>query len=72
MERMARAQRIVRDLFEAYMDDPRRLPTEWQPEDATARGDRYARRVCDFIAGMTDRYAIDQHRRLFDLDPVFR
>jgi dGTPase len=28
--------------------------------------------VCDFIAGMTDRYALDQHKRLFDLDPLFR
>jgi dGTPase len=72
LERMARAQRIVRDLFEAYMDDSRRLPPEWQPDEGATRGDRYARRVCDFIAGMTDRYAIDQHRRLFDVDPIFR
>jgi dGTPase len=33
---------------------------------------RYARHVCDFIAGMTDRYALECHRRLFDLDPLFR
>ncbi|MGH6855409.1 MAG: hypothetical protein ACREDN_08315, partial [Aestuariivirga sp.] len=33
---------------------------------------RFARQVCDFIAGMTDRYALDQHKRLFDLDPLFR
>lgn len=72
LDRMERAQRIVRDLFEAYMDDPRRLPPEWQLDEAPNRGDRHARRVCDFIAGMTDRYAIDQHRRLFDLDPIFR
>ena len=69
---MARARRVVRDLFEAYMGDPGLLPQNWRDvaiKDDTAR---YARQVCDFIAGMTDRYALDQHKRLFDLDPLFR
>ena len=69
---MDRAQRVVRDLFEAYTGDPELLPQNWR---ATARPDdpgRYARQVCDFIAGMTDRYALDQHKHLFDLDPLFR
>ena len=71
-EIMARARRVVRDLFEAYMGDPGLLPQNWRDvaiKDDTAR---YARQVCDFIAGMTDRYALDQHKRLFDLDPLFR
>ena len=69
---MDRAQRVIRDLFEAYMNDPALLPPGWQ-EQAVGRSDRQsARQVCDFIAGMTDRYAIEQHKRLFDLDPLFR
>jgi dGTPase len=71
-EAMDRAQRVIRDLFEAYMNDPALLPPGWQ-EQAVGRSDRQsARQVCDFIAGMTDRYAIEQHKRLFDLDPLFR
>ncbi|WP_290544030.1 deoxyguanosinetriphosphate triphosphohydrolase [Aestuariivirga sp.] len=61
---MARARRVVHDLFAAYMEDPRLLPAGWQ--------DGRPRQVCDFIAGMTDRYAIAEHQRLFDLDPLFR
>ncbi|MCA0434430.1 MAG: deoxyguanosinetriphosphate triphosphohydrolase [Proteobacteria bacterium] len=71
MQTMARAQRVIRDLFEAYMQDPSLLPKEWREEGEIERS-RYARQVCDFIAGMTDRFAIDQHKRLFDLDPLFR
>jgi len=63
-EIMARARRVMHDLFDAYMNDPKLLPAGWQ--------DGQARQVCDFIAGMTDRYALEQHKRLFDLDPLFR
>lgn len=63
-EIMARARRVVSDLFAAYMHDPLLLPPGWQ--------DGRARQVCDFIAGMTDRYALAEHKRLFDLDPLFR
>ena len=63
-EIMARARRVMHDLFDAYMNDPKLLPADWQ--------DGQPRQVCDFIAGMTDRYALDQHKRLFDLDPLFR
>jgi dGTPase len=63
-EIMARARRVMHDLFAAYMNDPKLLPAGWQ--------DGQARQICDFIAGMTDRYALDQHKRLFDLDPLFR
>jgi dGTPase len=69
---MDRAQRVVRDLFQAYLADADLLPQNWRA--AAIRGDeaRYARQVCDFIAGMTDRYALEQHKHLFDLDPLFR
>ncbi len=69
---MARARRVVRDLFEAYLGDPKLLPANWREDSFTDDKSRFARQVCDFIAGMTDRYALDQHKRLFDLDPLFR
>lgn len=69
---MQRAQRVIRDLFEAYLADPKQLPATWREDSFTDDKSRFARQVCDFIAGMTDRYALDQHKRLFDLDPVFR
>lgn len=69
---MARAQRVLADLFEAYMTKPDLLPRAWQPENDEPQDGRHARRVCDFVSGMTDRFAMDEHRRLFDLDPQFR
>ena len=67
---MSKAKRIVRDLFELLHAEPDLMPPEWQKGCDGPRGFRSARRVCDFIAGMTDRFAIDEHRRLFDLhDP---
>jgi dGTPase len=47
-------------LFLAYRADPRLLPPEWRPADASGA----ARAIGDFIAGMTDRYAIRQYRDL--------
>ena len=55
------AQRVVSGLFAAYRDDPRRLPEEWRnrlPEDEPA----VSRHIADFIAGMTDRYAVSRYR----------
>jgi dGTPase len=69
---MERARRLVADLFEVYMNDNELLPKQWRRDLDPAPDARYARRVCDFIAGMTDRYAMDEHKRLFDLDPLFR
>jgi dGTPase len=72
LEIMERAQRVIRDLFHAYMNDEKLLPSDWREDHPISDQSRYARQVCDFIAGMTDRYALDQHKRLFDLDPLFR
>ncbi len=69
---MDRARRVVRDLFGAYMADAGLLPASWRGSAVKDDTPRYARQVCDFIAGMTDRYALEQHKRLFDLDPLFR
>ena len=72
MDIMARAQRVIRDLFNAYMNDEKLLPKDWREDAPISDQSRYARQVCDFLAGMTDRFALDQHKRLFDLDPLFR
>jgi dGTPase len=54
----AKARRVVRELFEAFRADPGCLPPEWQGGGVIA--------VCDYVAGMTDGYALEEHRRLFD------
>ncbi len=72
LEIMERAQRVIRDLFNAYMNDEKLLPKDWREDAPISDQSRYARQVCDFLAGMTDRFALDQHKRLFDLDPLFR
>lgn len=67
---MSKAQRIVCDLFGLLHREPGQLPPEWQGGCDGAGGMKTARRVCDFIAGMTDKFAIEEHARLFDLhDP---
>ncbi len=61
--RMAKkAQRFIRDLFLAYVEDPRTLPPEFQSRAAT---EGLHRVICDYIAGMTDRYAEEEYRKLF-------
>jgi dGTPase len=69
---MGDAEGVVQNLFRRYCEDPAALPAEWR-EQAPARGSRaYARHVADFIAGMTDRFALAEHRRLFDATPDLR
>jgi len=62
------ARRILRELFALFMEESDVLPGEWferlQGQDDSGR----ARVVCDYIAGMTDRYAIEEHRRLYHMD----
>jgi dGTPase len=57
-------RRVVRDLFDLYLPHPERLPEEWRVEAAGRSKRETARLVCDYIAGMTDRYALDEHNRL--------
>jgi dGTPase len=61
------AKRILRELFELFLAEPELLPPTWQLGGDGAGGTRTARRVCDYIAGMTDDFAIEEHRRLFSL-----
>ncbi len=63
----SKARRVVKDLFGLYMAEPNILPPEWQARCDPRSKARTARAVCDFIAGMTDRFAIEEHRKLFDL-----
>lgn len=63
--RMAsKARRIVTDLFEAFLAEPELLPPEFQAR----AGEDKARATADYVAGMTDRYAILEHRRLFAIE----
>jgi dGTPase len=63
------AEQIVKDLFDAYYADPRTMPESWREGlDCTEKRVK-ARSVADFLAGMTDTYAIREHRRLFDRTP---
>jgi dGTPase len=66
----SKARRVVRELFNAFMNDTALMPDEHaghaQRLTASAADAGKARAVADYIAGMTDRYAILEHRRLFD------
>jgi dGTPase len=66
----SKARRVVRQLFDAFFDDVNLMPTEHRElavrSDAALGAPGRARAVADYIAGMTDRYAILEHRRLFD------
>lgn len=63
----SKARRVVRDLFDLLVAEPECLPTEWRGQAAGPGDTRTAQIVADYIAGMTDRYALDEHRRLYDL-----
>jgi dGTPase len=69
---MTEAERVVRELFAHYMREPDALPPEWGRGFATLAPAEQARRVGDFIAGMTDRFALAEHARFFDSTPDLR
>ncbi len=69
---MGGAQRIVRDLVTCYIGAPAEMPEAWQRAAGLPGRRRYLRRIGDFVAGMTDRFAIAEHRRLFDDTPELR
>jgi dGTPase len=66
MRMSAKSQRIIDDLFNIFMKDPRLLPPQF---NSTAEH-VHARSVADYIAGMTDRYAIREHRRIFAIEEI--
>jgi dGTPase len=71
MRVMGEAEAILFDLFARYQKVPGDLPPEWLPPGAEAETER-ARRIGNFIAGMTDRFAMTEHQRLFDSTPDLR
>ncbi|MDB2389927.1 deoxyguanosinetriphosphate triphosphohydrolase [Alphaproteobacteria bacterium] len=72
----SKAKRVVTDLFNLFMSEPNTLPNEWQKTEqgmlSDQKQDIVARVIADYIASMTDRYAILEHERLFDLGPILR
>jgi dGTPase len=64
----SQARRILAEMFQLFMAEPDVLPTEWFARSQNRDDAGRARVVCDYVAGMTDRYAIEEHRRLFHLD----
>jgi dGTPase len=63
MRMAVKAERLITDLFNAYCDEPSMLPLSFQ-HLIDERG--LERTICDYLAGMTDRYAVEEHGKLFD------
>jgi len=61
-----KASRIIRELFDAFFADPKVLPPQYQSKLGEASDAERARLIADYIAGMTDRFAVQEHRRLFE------
>ena len=72
----SKAKRVVTDLFNLFMSETNTLPDEWQSSGGhgidTLSEDQKARVIADYIASMTDRYAILEHERLFEPGPILR
>jgi len=68
VNRMAsKAKRVIKDLFIFFLNEPQCLPTNWCKIAGAPKSATTAMVVADFIAGMTDRFALDEHRRIFDV-----
>ena len=72
----SKARRVMRQLFDLFMEQTNILPGEWQSLDGVMLKDlsqaEQARHIADYIASMTDRYAMTEYERLFDLGPILR
>ena len=66
----SQARRILDELFNEFFSEPGTLPPPWRRMAEIVEGSPRARIVCDYIAGMTDNYAIDEHRRIFSLESM--
>ncbi len=68
VNRMAsKAGRVVKELFEFFLNEPECLPDAWRNLTDGKGTAKTATVVADFIAGMTDRFALDEYRRVFDV-----
>ncbi|MFT6023752.1 MAG: dGTPase [Ascidiaceihabitans sp.] len=68
MEKRAEVTQVIHALFPLFLNDPAQLPAEWQAELTGADKTAIARRVSDYISGMTDRFALQEHARIFAND----
>ncbi|THD59435.1 deoxyguanosinetriphosphate triphosphohydrolase [Phenylobacterium sp.] len=66
----SQARRMLAEMFQLFLAEPDVLPGEWYARTQHRNEAGRARVVCDYIAGMTDRYAIEEHRKLFHLDSL--
>ncbi len=62
----SKARRVVKALFEFFHTEPECLPTDWRAQTDGAGTKKTAEVVCDFIAGMTDRFALEEYRKVFE------
>ncbi|MBN42675.1 MAG: deoxyguanosinetriphosphate triphosphohydrolase [Alphaproteobacteria bacterium] len=62
----SKARRVVSEMFKLLLHEPELLPTEWRARAEAKDENGRARLIADYIAGMTDRYALELHRKLFD------
>jgi dGTPase len=62
-----KARRLIGEIFNAYLEQPDQLPTHVRHR-VSPDGLTLPRAICDYISGMTDRYAVDEHRKLFEID----
>lgn len=69
--RMSLARRVVGDLFQLYLAEPNVMPREWSRHAGEPKSLETARIVSDYVAGMTDRYALEEHRKLFSVEGYF-
>ena len=63
----SKAKRVVREMFKLLVEEPECLPVEWRVMSGKANSPETARAVADYIAGMTDRFALDEYQNLFDV-----
>jgi dGTPase len=65
---LTKAKRVVAELFQLFLSEPGVLPTAWGQLCGASGSRETARVVSDYIAGMTDRFALEEHRRLFAIE----
>ena len=66
----SKARRVVREIFLILFDEPELLPAEWRNQAENQEDSIRARIIADYISGMTDRYALEVHKKLFDPDAL--
>lgn len=64
---MSKARRLVQRIFTLFLEEPSLMPSEWAEKAVGQPDDARARHIADYVAGMTDRFAIAEYRRLFDI-----